>query len=77
MIDQKNLFDARDKLVQDFKGVVKSGKLHNCSKELLKSFPVDLKVFSEKNWRKQPRVWCTLYKTAMLRAYMELEDGKE
>jgi len=77
MTDQKSLFDARDKLVQDFKGVVQSGALHNCSKELLKSFPVDLNVFFEKNWRKQPKVWYTLYKTAMLRAYMELEDGKE
>ena len=74
---QIKFFDEREKYLKDIKTFVKENGWEKLTKVILKTLPVDFKVLNEKPWRKQPKVWLILLKTAYLYAYKQgVIDGK-
>ena len=68
---QTEIFDERAKFFADVKAFVKQNGFEKLSLNILKALPRDFKVFNEKPWRRQPRIYFMLFKIAWIYAYKE------
>jgi len=65
---QSDFFDEREQYKEDVKKAISKYGIANLPKVVLETLPNDMRDFYEKHWRKQPKVWLIMLKTALVAA---------